>query len=193
MTARAAQAGFTLLEMLVALVVFGLLMAGIAQAMHYGMVAWTAETRQSAETETMAAVDGALRRLIEQARPGGFSGQPDQMGFTAPLPAGSPLPGQLVDLALVVTPDGRLVMRWAPHPAGMKLRPAPPPQTEILLTGVTALHAQYLAPQPDGSTAWTATWTQSGLPLLVRIGVTFSGTTVWPDLVAAPASAGASS
>jgi general secretion pathway protein J len=197
MTSRA-QAGFTLLEMLVALVVFGLLMAGIAQAMRYGMVAWTAETRQSAGPATMAAVDGALRRLIEQARPNGFVGQPNQLGFTAPLPAGSPLPGQLADLALVVTPDGRLVMRWTPHPAGVPLRHAPPPETELLLAGVAGLHAQYLAPLPNGSNAWTDTWTQSGLPLLVRIGVTLSGGTVqpgtaWPDLVAAPAAAGTGS
>jgi prepilin-type N-terminal cleavage/methylation domain-containing protein len=61
------DAGFTLLEMLVALVVFGLLMAGIAQAMRYGMTAWSAETRQAAAPETMSAVDGALRRLIEHA------------------------------------------------------------------------------------------------------------------------------
>ena len=33
------QSGFTLLEMMVALVVFGLLMAGVAQTMRYGLTA----------------------------------------------------------------------------------------------------------------------------------------------------------
>jgi general secretion pathway protein J len=184
------QAGFTLLELLVALVVFGLLMAGVAQAMRYGMVAWTAQTRQSAGPETQAAVDGALRRLIEQASPNGFVGRPDQMAFTAPLPAGSPHPGQLADLALAVTPDGVLVLRWAPHPPGIRLRPAAPPQTEILLTGVSDLRLQYLTPQPNGSTSWSDTWSQAGLPLLVRVGMTYAGKQAWPDLVSAPVDAG---
>jgi general secretion pathway protein J len=188
-----AQAGFTLLELMVALVVFGLLMAGVAQAMRYGMVAWAAQTRQSAGPESLAAVDGALRRLIEQARPDGFVGLPDQMAFTAPLPAGSPDPGQLAVLALALTPDGRLELRWAPHPPGIPLRHAAPPQTEILLTGVSRLRLQYLTPQPDGSTAWSDRWSQGGVPLLVRLGMSYSGKLAWPDLVSAPAAAGVGS
>ncbi len=35
------QAGFTLMEILVALVVLGILMARLGQGMHLGMAAWT--------------------------------------------------------------------------------------------------------------------------------------------------------
>jgi general secretion pathway protein J len=183
------DAGFTLLEMLVALVVFGLLMAGIAQAMRYGMTAWSAETHEAATRETMSAVDGALRRLIEQASPDTLTGTPDGLSFTAPLPAGSGLADPLADVAILVAPDHRLALRYAPHPAGMPLGPQPAPQTEYLLEGVTAIHAEYLANQPDGSTSWSGNWSGAGLPLLVRIDFTFSGTTTWPALVAAPANA----
>jgi general secretion pathway protein J len=183
------DAGFTLLEMLVALVVFGLLMAGIAQAMRYGMAAWSAETRQAATPETMSAVDGALRRLIEQASPDTFTGAPDRLSFTARLPAGSGLADPLADVALVVTPDHRLALRYTPHPAGLPLGPPPAPQTEYLLDGVTGIHAAYLASQPDGSVAWSASWSGTGLPLLVRIDITFAGAVTWPSLVAAPANA----
>jgi len=182
------DAGFTLLEMLVALVVFGLLMAGVAQAMRYGMTAWVAETRQAAAPETMSAMDGALRRLIEQASPGTLTGTPDGLSFTAELPAGSMLADPLADLAIFVTPDHRLDLRYIPHPAGVPLGPPPAPQTEVLLDGITGIHAEYLASQPDGAVAWSGHWSGTGLPLLVRIDFSFSGGTTWPSLVAAPAS-----
>jgi general secretion pathway protein J len=184
---RRRDAGFTLLEMLVALVVFGLLMAGVAQAMRYGMSAWNAETRRAQEPETMAAVDGALRRIFEQAAPGSMTGEADQVALTAPLPAGSPLPEQLADIAILVTPGHELLFRWRPHPAGIPLVKQPAPADELLLPGVSAIKLQYLAAQPDGSTVWVDQWKGGGLPLLVRLGITFEGTTTWPDLVAAPA------
>ncbi len=184
---RRGQAGFTLLEMLVALVVFGLLMAGVAQAMRYGMAAWTAETRRAQGPETMAAVDGALRRIFEQARPGSMTGEADQVSLTAPLPAGSPLPEQLADIAILVTPSHQLLFRWRPHPAGLLLHKAPAPEDELLLPGVIAIQLHYLVAQPDGSTAWMNDWTGTSLPLLVRLSITFDGATTWPDLVAAPA------
>lgn len=184
------DAGFTLLEMLVALVVFGLLMAGVAQAMRYGMTAWSAETRQAAAPETMSAVDGALRRLIEQASPDTFTGTPDGLSFTAPLPAGSGLADPLADLAILVTPDHRLALRYTPHPAGILLGSPPAPRTEFLLDGVTGIRAEFLASQPDGSVAWSGHWSGTGLPLLVRIDFSFSGATTWPALVAAPADTG---
>jgi general secretion pathway protein J len=42
------DAGYTLLEMLVALVVFGLVMAGIAQSFRFGLTAWSAAPRITA-------------------------------------------------------------------------------------------------------------------------------------------------
>jgi general secretion pathway protein J len=186
---RRRNAGFTMLEMLVALVVFALLMAGIAQAMQYGMAVWSVEARQEAVPEAMSAVDAALRRLIEQVEPGTLVGSPDGMAFTAPLPAGSGLADPLADLAILVTPDHRLALYYAPHPAGILLGPTPRPQTEFLLDDVIAIHAEYLARQPVGSAAWTDHWSGTGLPLLVRIGFIFSGAAGWPALVAAPAGA----
>jgi hypothetical protein len=70
------------------------------------------------------------------------------------------------------------------------LGPPPALRTEILLDGVTGIHAEYLAAQPDGSTSWSGHWSGTGLPLLVRIDFTFSGAASWPSLVAAPANTG---
>jgi len=187
---RRGEAGFTLLEMLVALVVFGLLMAGVAQAMRYGMTAWSAETRRAAAPETMSAVDAALRRLIEQASPGTMTGGPDELAFTGRLPAGSGLADPLANLAILVTPADGLELRYTPHPAGVRIGPKPAPRTETLLEDVAGIHVGYLTSQPDGSAAWSDHWTGGGLPVLVRIDFTFSGPMDWPALVVAPAATG---
>ena len=182
------DAGFTLLEMLVALVVFGLLMAGLSQTMRYGLASWTAESRGAAGLDEKIAVDSAIRRLIEHAAPDSFAGQPNSMEFTSTLPEGSRMSDRLADMALLVD-GGRLVLRWTPHPAGVALRPPPAPHEVLLLDGVTAIRISYLAPQASGPPLWVGRWTAGGLPLLVRISITFADATTWPDLVAAPVAA----
>lgn len=183
------QAGFTLLELMVALVVFGLLMAGIVQTMRYGVTAWTAETHAADGSETMAAVDFALRRLIEQAAPNKFTGRAEGFAFTTVLPDGAGLADPLADAALLVTPAG-LVLNWQPHPAGVPLQPPAPPQTEILLGGVTGLTASYLTGRPDGSVAWSPAFSGAGLPLLIRLHLTLADGQTWPDIVVAPSGHG---
>ena len=184
------DAGFTLLEMLVALVVFGLLMAGLSQTMRYGLAAWTAETHGATGSEDKVAVDGAIRRLIEQAAPDSFVGQPGGLAFTSVLPEGAGLNDRLADIALRVDAGGHLVLRWTPHPAGVPLAPPLAPHEELLLEGVEAIQISYLAPQPTGPAIWVSRWQSNGLPLLVRIGITFADATSWPDLVAAPVARG---
>jgi general secretion pathway protein J len=179
-------AGFTLLEMLVALMVFGLLMAGLSQTMRYGLTAWSSETRASAGPEQLAAVDNALRGLIERTLPTGFTGRPASFACTTTLPAGAGLADRLADIALVVAPGQHLILRWTPHPAGLPLTPPPPPQIEPLLDQVAAIHVSYLMPQPSGPASWSDHWTSNGLPLLVRISIAFADRRSWPDLVAAP-------
>ena len=187
MTAR--DAGFTLLEMLVALVVFGLLMAGLTQTTRYGLTAWSKERYSAAQPEALATADGALRRLLEQASPTGFTGSPDKLAFTTILPAGARVPGGLADVVLLAATNG-LILRWAPHPPGVPLSPPPPPQTEPVLPGVTAIRVSYLTPQPNASPVWADHWNRKSAPLLVRIGFAFAGAESWPDLVAAPAAGG---
>ena len=60
----AAQAGFTLLEIMVALVVFGILVAGLAQGVQFGLRAWNGQTALIAQRGDMDAGDRALRGLI---------------------------------------------------------------------------------------------------------------------------------
>ncbi len=182
--------GYTLLEVMVALVVFGLVMAGIAQSFRFGLTAWSAASRNSTQPENLAAMDGALSHLITQALPGSMAGLPDEVAFTTRLPAGAGLKGRLADAAILTAPSGQLILRYRPHPAGIPIAPPPPPKIEPLAQGVKSLSLSYLVPVQGGSPVWSHKWQGRGLPLLVRLHLTFTDGQSWPDLVAAPLSTG---
>jgi len=181
---RHRDAGYTLLEMLVALVVFGLVMAGIAQTYRFGLTAWSAGPRTITQPENLTALDAALTRMIAEALPGSMTGLPNGMAFTTRLPPEAGLSG-LADVAIEISPGGTLTLRYGPHPAGIVLTALPPPATEPLAQGVTGLRISYLVPQPTAP-AWSGSWSGGGLPLLIRIHITFANGRNWPDLVAAP-------
>jgi general secretion pathway protein J len=178
------NAGYTLLEMLVALVVFGLVMAGLAQGFRFGLTAWSAGARNITRPETMAAVDAALVRMIAQALPGSMTGYEGGISFTTRLPKGAGLDG-LADVAILLAPNGDLVLRYTPHPPGIPFNPPPSPRVERLVHGVAGLSIAYFVPHTGGVPAWSSSWSGDGLPLLVRIHCRFAGNRSWPDLVVA--------
>jgi len=67
---RGRQSGFTLLELLAALVVLGLLMVAITQGVRFGVQAWQTQARTVDTQGDLLAVDRTLRGMIERADPG---------------------------------------------------------------------------------------------------------------------------
>jgi general secretion pathway protein J len=182
--------GFTLLEILVALVVFGILMLGVTRGTQFGMAAWSRQTAMIAAATDIDSVDRALRRLIEQTDPGTaqapllMTGSADRVVFTSDLPLAAAAADRRADMMLRFD-KGRLILRWTPHRHAQPIGGAPPPQEEILLTNLQGLTISYW-PRPPGS-GWQAAWASPGLPELVRIHLALKGRT-WPDIIAAPAS-----
>jgi general secretion pathway protein J len=183
-------AGFTLLEIIVALAVFGFLLVGLDQTMRFGLSAWRQDASLSAGKADMDAVDRSLRAIIENFAPGDDAGLPALEGTGTTLVGrtrlrvpGSGLVPVRIEAGLALS-GNRLVLRWRPYHHWTPFGAAPPPQEADLADGVARLGIAYW--QREGG--WTSTWTDPDLPLLIRLRVTFAGQNAprWPDIVAAP-------
>lgn len=189
MTARK-SAGFTLLEMVVALAVFGFLLAGLSQTVRFGLTAWRQDIRLSDRKTDLEAVDRSLRSIVENLSPGddgarpAIDGSADRLtGVTRLHVPGSGLMPVRIEAGVAVS-GNRLVLRWRPYHHAQTLAPVPAPQETELLSGVVRLGIAYW--QPSG--VWVSAWREPDLPALIRFRVTLAGEGAprWPDIVVAP-------
>ena len=159
------QAGFTLLELLVGLVVLGFILAGLTQGVRYGRRMWAdADPGNSHDPPTL-------------------QGGPARVAFVSALPAGvTGLLGQEADLGLGVDGAHRLVLRWTPHLHAQRTGALPPPQEAELLRGVDHLDVSYWR------NGWQGEWSEPTLPALIRLRIVFGPDDPrhWPDIVVAP-------
>lgn len=188
--------GFTLLEVLVALAVFGFVLLEIKQGADFGLRAFAMQSRLIERRADLDGVDRTLRGLVARMDPGSQTDPPQLRGnhaafsFTTDLPAGvGDGVYRHVDVTLAVNAAHRLVMRWTPH-LHVRERGASPAFSEAtLLAGMDAIRFDYLYPSGSGGVGWSEAWAGSYLPRLVRIQLDFpkGGGLYWPDIVAEPA------
>lgn len=191
MTRNHTDSGFTLLEVIVALVVLGVLLVTLSQGVHFGFSAWGRQDQTLRTGEALQATDRTLRRLVEQLYPGTgrdagkVVGRPHGMAFTAPLPIGRDGAAVEADISLMVDHDGRLILSWLPHLHVLRLQPAPKPHIAVLLQHVDTIDLGYWS---DNNRQWSRTWTDNEPPDLVRIDIIFPehDRRHWPVIVAAP-------
>jgi general secretion pathway protein J len=175
--------------MLVALVVFGLVMAGLAQSYRFGLTAWRADGPAATAPESLAASAHAVTGMIEQAIPGSLTGKPGGLSFTTRLPEGAGYSG-LSDVALQLAPGDQFQLSYRKHPAGIPLLPPAPRATAILLRGVNGVSFSYYSGEGAATPGWTSSWEGQGLPVLIRLHLRFVSGQQWPDLIIAPAPGG---
>jgi len=189
-----AQRGFTLLEILVALVVLGFLVVGLAEGVSFGLHAWGSQERLVNRHANMDAMERTLRELVATADPGEvnepapFHGEAHTLAFVARLPmSAAGLVTRSAEIGLGVDAEHRLVMRWSPHPHAERLTPPPPSQQTVLLEGVDHIDFSYFR-RPDQGGGWVDIWNLPTLPQLVRITVAFAGDDRrhWPTIEASP-------
>lgn len=190
------QGGFTLLEVLVALVVLGLLMVTLSEGVRVGLNAWAFEGRMEGQAGKLEATDRALRQLIERALPtdpqatDGFTGSPHVLSLVTTLPEGYGAPStHEADVTLLVADGHRLELLWRPHYSRW-IVPPPPSSAIPLMDGVQQVDFAYWQPGSASQQGhWLAAWPAGSLPPLVRVRIVSPPGNVsrhWPDIVVAP-------
>jgi general secretion pathway protein J len=192
--------GFTLVEVLVALVLFSFLSVALFGSVRVGATAWTRATAHAGESDQSIQAQGYLRHLIENAYPfyvsgaqGNryvvFDGNESHLSFLSVTPLALGRGGRSrVDL-LVAHQDDHIDLMLESEPELSTIR-----QTEKtrqpLLRGASLVTFCYFGKLPaDGTAKWHRDWTaQVELPRLVRIAVRFNASDGrdWPDVVVAP-------
>ena len=119
------QAGFTLLEILVALVVFGFLFVGLNQGARTGFALWDAQARRIGQTEELDATARTVRSLLTgipilpvtaadiSPRTIAITGEANRLLFVGDLPTGLGATRR-ADISLEQR-AGRLILAWTPH------------------------------------------------------------------------------
>lgn len=196
------QAGFTLLEILVVVVVLGLLLVGLTQGVRAGLTMWEAQARRVGSTAELDAAARILRTLLSGIAPppaaglGVASGTPavpkgtaTNLMFVGDLPTGLGTT-QRADITIELS-EGRLILRWTPHRHELIISPPPEPTVTELIRRVDRLDLAYWgSPSPAQAGGWQAQWDGPGIPELIRVRLVFGKDDHrrFPDLIAAPQS-----
>lgn len=192
---RRRQAGFTLLELVVAITLMGLVLVMLYSGLRLGLNSWDGGERHAEETNRRRSVEEFLRRRLaesvtvyqtndRQERTVMFAGRSDDIEFVAPMLTylGQ---GGLYRLRIDVA-GGRLRIRFRPYlPQDSS---AGDERESLLLEGVSGLEWAYFGLERDNDTEpprWRSAWNSpERRPALVRLNLAVRGEP-WPDLVVA--------
>jgi general secretion pathway protein J len=192
------QLGFSLLEVLLALVLLSLLLLGVYSGIRTATHGVRAGTAAVERLDQVRSAQQLLRRELAQTMVAPidhdangdsvfFDGKAREMRFVAPLPGYlDKLGPQLLKLSLVDDGHGalRLQMQLAVLPPDGK-----PPQAlgtpQVLLDHIKSGTFQYRGIDAQGRPGdWQDQWTDGRLlPQLVQVDLTPLGTTPWPQMV----------
>lgn len=189
------QSGFTLLELVVAITLMGLVLVVLYGGLRLGLNGTDSGERRAEATHRLRLVQEFIRRQLAQSmslyRPDErqepavvFAGRPNVIEFVAPMleQLGQ---GGLYQVRIGID-DGRLWMRWRLYRADENA--ADEERETVLLEGVTAGEWAYFGPERDDDQErprWRPDWTSTERrPLLVRLNLARRGEP-WPDLVTA--------
>lgn len=206
MTARAnlrrGTAGFTLVELLVAITLIALLTVGLYQAFGIGTRAAGAVSENIDRPAQIALTYDFMQRAFSAAEPLpvaidslsdatiDFDGESQTLNFVAVPPAYLAIGGfQRLHLGLEPGKDGaRLIVAWA----GIARGPvAPQPtmlQPSVLIDRLRSVAFAYFGVAgPQQKAAWLDRWSKRNtLPQLIRLRLTFANGMQAPDLIVAP-------
>jgi general secretion pathway protein J len=182
--------GFTLLEMLVVLAVFGLLMVTVTEAMRFAGTASQMSGKATGWIGQIEPADRALRQMIEQIRPRAeddtnppLDGTAGSMSFRTELSDPSLALGHSQARVMLRIEAGRLIAQTQPAPNATRIGAPPPVHVTVLVDRLANVRFAYW----DGA-HWHDEWAQDSLPQLIRIRLRFpqDDPRHWPDIIASP-------
>jgi general secretion pathway protein J len=197
---RVGEAGFTLVELLIAVTLLALLTTLVFGALKYAGRAWAETDHRAVAAADLSAVQAVFRHAITGAYPAfasadptdheiTFDGAGEWLALVAPLPAAI-ASGVEAQQRFFVEGEGQsraLVMGWRfDLPSSDEATPSPENRVR-LLDHVRALRfAYYGALDPTQAPGWWERWSgYARLPELVRVHIERDDPVLpqWPDLV----------
>ena len=196
---RHAPSGFTLLEVMVAMVVLSLIVTTAFGALRMGERSWEAGLERTTETETLRTVSGLLQRQFSQVltlvwtedkeNTLAFSGDRERLRFIGPAPQHHGSTG-LFEYTLVVEADGdsaRLVLYFQLHDPDINgFQPQLGDRQRVPLVDElkSAGFAYYGSPVADDPPQWYTQWSSDAeaFPQLVQARID-TGRGPWPELM----------
>lgn len=195
------QAGFTLLEMLLAVSLLVLLTALAYATLRTGARGWEAANAQADREDALRVGWPFLHQALEAARPERipgdtavrFSGDAVQLSWVAELPAHFATGGpRLLTLAAGASDDGPRRLLLVSRALDETVAAAEQPQQAVLVDELDDVDISYYGADDDGAPTWQASWLdRQSLPQLVRVQVQPADGPAWPALIAHPYLAGA--
>ena len=195
------EAGFTLVEALVALSLVGLITLVAFSGLRLAGDAWARTDRQSQVAGAVASAQAFLRQAIEQAYPGlhatpgaptemTFRGEATAMELSAPVPYDLSAGGRHRILITLAVEEKSLAIAWSPE-RGQKAAGAGSswPRQATLMTGLQSVNFSYFGQaRGEPQARWHREWVgQPVLPSLVRVEAKLADSLArWPILDAAP-------
>lgn len=189
------NAGFTLAELLVVLLLLGLISVVLFGGLRFTGRVWERASETGATIDTVEATQGFLRRYMAQGA--GFQGEANEVTFSAPVAAHHGM-GGIYTFRLWLEDDdetGRLMTAWVPERQDDSRRDSgtagfDDAEPLLLLEGVEGLYISYFG-QADGGGehAWHETWGERHvLPAMIQIAITFPDESAyqWPVMTVAP-------
>ena len=196
-----AQGGFTLIELVVAMVILGAMMALLYSGLTFALKSWDAGDANGRRTADRRLGENFLGREIAETFPMrwkdpamlryAFDGADDALRFVSSRPAGISQ-GGLALVAVDVESDSRdprvrnLVMRRALADADARdFTPLDRAEPSILVEDVDSVEFAYFGSENDFTDPrWTDKWTiPSRLPSMVRVRIKATDGTYLPDLL----------
>ena len=198
---RVRAAGFTLIEMIVALALLGAMMLAMYSGLSFGLRGWDASDVNGRRTADRRIAENFLRRELGEMFPMrwkdpmmlrfAFEGKTDQLRFVSVRPAGISVTGlSLVGISVEEDPTKQraknLVMRRAsPGDEQKDFGPLAAGEGTILFENVESVAFSYYGAENDFTEpAWVDNWEWPGrMPRLVRVRVRASDGSSLPEMI----------